>query len=55
MKLLSHVHINGNGLQNNLANTRMVGKVAKKMGYTHTVLGCHIVMDMPSCIDECHS
>ena len=41
MKLLSHVHINGNGPENNMDNARMVGMVAKDFGYTHTVLGCH--------------
>jgi len=48
MKLLSHVHINGNGYNNVETYARCIALGAKQRGYTHSVFGCHENFVMPS-------
>jgi len=41
MKLLSHAHINGNGIKHRDEYARILARASKKRGYTHCVVGCH--------------
>lgn len=50
MKLLSHVHINGNGIDNMPINACYIAEGARQRGYTHSVFGCHENFIMPGSI-----
>lgn len=41
MKLLSHAHINGNGVKYRDEYARILARTCKKRKYTHCVVGCH--------------
>jgi hypothetical protein len=41
MRLLSHTHINGNGIEYRDEYARILARACRKRNYTHCVVGCH--------------